>query len=62
MGSEEPGLRGAQRPRRTGGRRNTSRKINRMVPDCDIRAFFDTVSRNWLVPFLEHRIGDKPAI
>ena len=30
--------------------------------DCDIRAFFDTVSRDWLVRFLEHRIGDKRVI
>lgn len=34
------------------------RKINWVV-DCDIRQFFDTVSRDWLVRFLEHRIGDK---
>ena len=34
------------------------RKINWVV-DCDIRNFFDTVSRDWLVRFLEHRIGDK---
>ena len=39
----------------------TRRKINWVV-DCDIRAFFDTVSRNWLVRFLEHRIGDKRVI
>ena len=32
------------------------------VVDCDIRAFFDTVSRDWLVRFLEHRIGDKRVI
>ncbi len=37
------------------------RKINWVV-DCDIRAFFDTVSRDWLVRFLEHRIGDKRVI
>ena len=30
--------------------------------DCDIRAFFDNVSRSWLVRFLEHRIGDKRVI
>ena len=30
--------------------------------DCDIRAFFDTVSRDWLVRFLEHRIADKRVI
>ena len=39
----------------------TKRKINWVV-DCDIRAFFDTVSRDWLVRFLEHRIGDKRVI
>ncbi|MCY4555253.1 MAG: group II intron reverse transcriptase/maturase [Chloroflexi bacterium] len=37
------------------------RKINWVV-DCDIRRFFDTVSRDWLVRFLEHRIGDKRII
>ncbi|MCY4486374.1 MAG: group II intron reverse transcriptase/maturase, partial [Deltaproteobacteria bacterium] len=37
------------------------RKINWVV-DCDIRRFFDTVSRDWLVRFLEHRIGDKRVI
>ena len=39
----------------------TRRKVNWVV-DCDIRAFFDTVSRDWLVRFLEHRIGDKRVI
>ena len=39
----------------------TKRKINWVV-DCDIRAFFDTVSRDWMVRFLEHRIGDKRVI
>ena len=37
------------------------RKIN-WVLDCDIRAFFDNVSRDWLVRFLEHRIGDRRVI
>ena len=37
------------------------RKTNWVV-DCDIRRFFDTVSRDWLVRFLEHRIGDKRII
>ena len=37
------------------------RKINWVV-DCDIRKFFDSVSRDWLVRFLEHRIGDKRVI
>ena len=37
------------------------RKINWVV-DCDISAFFDNVSRDWLVRFLEHRIADKRVI
>ena len=36
-------------------------KINWVV-DCDIRAFFDTVSRGWIVRFLEQRIADKRCI
>ena len=39
----------------------TRRKIDWVV-DCDIRAFFDSVSRSWLVRFLEHRIGDKRVL
>ena len=37
------------------------RKI-RWIVDADIRSFFDNVSRDWLVRFLEHRIGDKRVI
>jgi RNA-directed DNA polymerase len=33
-------------------------KVNYIV-DADIAKFFDTVSQEWLVRFLEHRIGDK---
>ena len=29
------------------------------VLDADIRAFFDTISHDWLMRFLEHRIGDQ---
>ncbi|MCY4591130.1 MAG: group II intron reverse transcriptase/maturase [Alphaproteobacteria bacterium] len=36
-------------------------KVNWVI-DCDIRAFFDSVSRDWLVRFLEHRIGDRRVI
>jgi RNA-directed DNA polymerase len=36
----------------------TSRRVN-FILDTDIRAFFDSVSQEWLVRFLEHRIGDK---
>ncbi len=37
------------------------RKIGWVV-DCDIRAFFDNVSRDWLVRFLKHCIGDRRVI
>ena len=39
----------------------TQRKVNSVV-DCDIRKFFDTVSRGWLVWFINHRIGDNRVI
>ena len=32
------------------------------ILDADIRSFFDTVSQEWLVRFLEHRIGDNRII
>jgi group II intron reverse transcriptase/maturase len=38
-----------------------SRKVN-WILDVDIRSFFDTVSQEWLVRFLEHRIGDRRII
>ncbi len=39
----------------------TSRKVN-WILDADIAAFFDTVSHDWLIRFVEHRIGDKRVI
>src|SRR6266849_3821910 len=36
----------------------SSRKVN-FILDADIQSFFDTVSKAWLVRFLEHRIGDR---
>jgi len=38
-----------------------SRKVN-FILDADIRSFFDTVSQDWLIRFLEHRIGDERII
>ena len=35
----------------------TDRKVN-WILDADIRSFFDSVSQDWLIKFLEHRIGD----
>jgi RNA-directed DNA polymerase len=32
------------------------------ILDADIRSFFDTISQEWLVRFLEHRIGDRRII
>ncbi len=38
-----------------------SRKVNYIL-DADIRSFFDTVDQQWLIRFLEHRIGDVRII
>ncbi len=32
------------------------------ILDTDTRSFFDTVSQEWLIRFLEHRIGDERII
>lgn len=32
------------------------------VLDADIRGFFDTLSHEWLVKFIEHRIGDRRMV
>ena len=32
------------------------------IVDADIRAFFDSVNHDWLIRFLEHRIGDTRII
>jgi len=36
----------------------SSRKVN-FILDADIRSFFTEVSQEWVVRFLEHRIGDN---
>jgi group II intron reverse transcriptase/maturase len=38
-----------------------TRKVN-WVLDVDIRSFFDTISHEWLVMFLEHRIADRRVV
>jgi group II intron reverse transcriptase/maturase len=35
----------------------TTRKVN-WILDADIKSFFDTVSQDWLIRFVEHRVGD----
>jgi RNA-directed DNA polymerase len=32
------------------------------ILDCDVQSFFDKVSREWLVRFVEHRIGDRRIV
>jgi RNA-directed DNA polymerase len=39
----------------------TSREVNYIL-DADIRSFFDQVSQDWLIRFVEHRIGDKRVV
>ena len=39
----------------------TRTKVN-WIYDADIRSFFDSVSHDWLVRFVEHRIGDPRVI
>ena len=38
-----------------------SRRVN-FILDADIRSFFDEVSQEWLIRFVEHRIGDKRIV
>ena len=38
-----------------------SRKVN-IILDADIQSFFDTVSHDWLIRFVEHRIGDPRIV
>jgi RNA-directed DNA polymerase len=38
-----------------------SKKVS-FILDADIRSFFDEISREWLIRFLEHRIGDRRII
>jgi RNA-directed DNA polymerase len=38
-----------------------SKKVS-YVLDADIRSFFDEISQQWLIRFLEHRIGDRRII
>ena len=36
----------------------TQRHVN-WILDTDLAAYFDTVSHDWMLRFLEHRIGDR---
>ena len=37
------------------------RKVS-WIADADLRAYFDTIPRDWLITFLECRIGDRRVI
>ena len=37
------------------------REVNRVL-DADIRSFFDCISHDWMLRFLEHRIGDRRVL
>jgi len=37
------------------------RRIN-WVLDCDIRGFFDAIDHEWLIKFIEHRVGDRRVL
>ena len=39
----------------------TRRKVN-WVLDCDIQGFFDAISREWAVKFVEHRVTDRRIV
>ena len=39
----------------------TRKRVN-WILDADIEGFFDAIDHNWLIKFLEHRIGDKRVL
>jgi len=39
----------------------TQKRVN-WVLDADIRGFYDAISHEWLVKFVEHRVGDKRIV
>jgi RNA-directed DNA polymerase len=39
----------------------TRKKVN-WILDLDIRSFFDKIQHDWLIKFVEHRIGDQRAV
>src|SRR5687768_2043371 len=44
------------------GRRDRGRQKVSYILDADIRSFFDEIDQDWLIRFLEHRIGDRRII
>src|SRR6516165_5933069 len=52
---------GQQSRCRTQRRASLSQELERIL-DADIRSFFDEIGQEWLIRFLEHRIGDRRII
>ncbi len=32
------------------------------ILDADIRGYFDSISHDWMIRFLEHRVADQPML
>ena len=39
----------------------TEKRVN-WILDADIEGFFDNIDRDWLIKFIEHRVGDKRVV
>ena len=39
----------------------TEKRVN-WILDADVEGFFDNIDRDWLVKFIEHRVGDKRIV
>ena len=39
----------------------TEKRVN-WILDADIEGFFDNIDRDWLVKFIEHRVGDRRIV
>ncbi len=39
----------------------TEKRVN-WILDADIEGFFDNIDRDWLIKFIEHRVGDKRIV
>jgi len=39
----------------------TEKRVN-WILDADVEGFFDNIGRDWLVKFIEHRVGDKRIV
>jgi group II intron reverse transcriptase/maturase len=39
----------------------TEKRVN-WILDADVEGFFDAIDRDWLIKFIEHRVGDKRVV